>query len=823
MNFINWRELPAMPGTKPRKMPCGPDGSAIDHLDPLNWLTESDARATGYHVAVVLPRVSPDHAAPVDFLLDLDACRDPATGAVEPWAQMVLAQFPGAWCEVSHSGTGFHIMGQCVPAALGDRRNKFTPPGAPHNAAEFYFSGRFVALGQGGAGDWRDWTDTLARVVPERETVQLPDATDTVPLDYSGPDNDDALIEMMRDERRRAGGDLAPGVFAADFFGDVGIFRARAHTVWGYDPAKPAPFDFDGSSADYSLMNHLAHYTGGDVARMERLHARSVMGQREKAQRRPEYIREAAARPAAEARAAGRYLNRPTVESVLRQIQHDPISAPDSLGPVVACMSPDDRAAVLEGCKAFGCKRDMQAALKTAQAEQARTVGAERVAMASGGPLAPFYIVRNYDGAAVVLDERGGMQPQSRAAFRDAMSDLPPVPFVTASGSVSAQPAVDAWWTNPATPRYDAVGYMPGQPLDCSDASGRRIRNIYTAPHGPAVPVGPEQAEPWLKIIRANFPDAGDQQTLITALAWMVQNPGGMLRWAPVMQGAPGCGKGSIAEAVAYAHGREHVSHPTPDTIGTDFNGFMWRKTLVVVDEIGDHTKRELSALAEKLKPWITDNAVEVVRKGKDGQDVVNTCSWIFTTNHAHCMLATVGERRYAHFISALQTDAQVASAFPDMWLDRDYRAWVDAGGLELVRGYLSSLDVSGVPSRAPQTTSTAAAVAASESELAVLVREAVASGEPGFRGGFVSLNALAAVASVEGVKLPAGRFVARQLAGMGYSESVRVNTSVAESMRFPGAGAKSRLYFNPALTKAERYDAAQDSAPSGVVVPFRG
>jgi len=84
----------------------------------------------------------------------------------------------------------------------------------------------------------------------------------------------------------------------------------------------------------------------------------------------------------------------------------------------------------------------------------------------------------------------------------------------------------------------------------------------------------------------------------------MVQRPGVMLRWSPVMQGTPGCGKGTISQAVAYCHGRKNVAHPSPDVIATDFNGYMHQKTLIVVNEIGDHSKRELSVLSEKIKPW---------------------------------------------------------------------------------------------------------------------------------------------------------------------------------------------------------------------------
>jgi len=97
-------------------------------------------------------------------------------------------------------------------------------------------------------------------------------------------------------------------ILAADFFADHETLRARIHALGGKDPSKPTPWDFDGSSLDMALMNHLAYYTGGDVPRMERLHARSLMGQRDKAQKRPGYVRETATKAARGKRALSQYL-----------------------------------------------------------------------------------------------------------------------------------------------------------------------------------------------------------------------------------------------------------------------------------------------------------------------------------------------------------------------------------------------------------------------------------------------------------------------------------------------------------------------------------
>jgi hypothetical protein len=44
--------------------------------------------------------------------LDLDHCRDPKTGKIDAWALAILAAAPGAYREVTPSGTGIRIIGR---------------------------------------------------------------------------------------------------------------------------------------------------------------------------------------------------------------------------------------------------------------------------------------------------------------------------------------------------------------------------------------------------------------------------------------------------------------------------------------------------------------------------------------------------------------------------------------------------------------------------------------------------------------------------------------------------------------------------------------
>lgn len=400
MNYINWQSVPDG-DKKPRKVPFDAvSGRNIDHLDPSNWLDEQTARSRSggdVHIGVVLPRLDPGQTH-VQFLLDLDDAI--VDGQPLPWASDILARFAGAWCEVSHSGTGYHVMGFCQPAMLGDRKSKFEHADSGLNKVEFYHSGRFIALGHGATGDMNiDWTAVLDQLVPRQEAQSMSDVGDLnePPSDYSGPTDDDALMDLMRDDRLRKGGMLALGLHAIDFFDDdLNTLRTRIHNdpKFGRDASKMPPWDFDGSSVDFSLMNHLAYFTGGDVPRMERLHAASHMGKRDKAVNRPQYVREAASGAAGHARAAGRYLNKPTYDSLMRQVQEDPKGSVARVSGDVSRLSAVDRQRFIDECRAYGVKQVMQEAVKQC-ATQERKAKTEAMGLISDDKGAPIPNMEN--------------------------------------------------------------------------------------------------------------------------------------------------------------------------------------------------------------------------------------------------------------------------------------------------------------------------------------------------------------------------------------------------------------------------------------------
>ena len=267
--FINWANLPdSNRSGEFTKVPINAaTGKNIDAHNPSNWLTYDRAVSTGQPVAFVIREKDPF------FCCDLDNCIQ--DGVVQQWALEVINRFPNAFIEVSFSGTGLHIWGTCK--LDNDHKRSWTHLG---HKIELYDRMRFIALGHNGVGNiWLDHTAALTAFVPRRDAYDhLHHGTGPV-SDYTGPEDDTTLLEMMFASKS------AKSVFADGVsFSDLWDARVTPLSKAYPDPHRP----FDHSRADAALLAHLAFWTGKDAERMQRLFSMSKLN-RDKWQQRGDY------------------------------------------------------------------------------------------------------------------------------------------------------------------------------------------------------------------------------------------------------------------------------------------------------------------------------------------------------------------------------------------------------------------------------------------------------------------------------------------------------------------------------------------------------
>ncbi|MDP9350296.1 MAG: hypothetical protein M3P51_01955, partial [Chloroflexota bacterium] len=236
--WVVWRPETTPDGrcVKPPYRPSNPRKRA-DVMDPGTWGTYEEALAVSGKGGGVGYVLTPDDPYSV---VDLDGCRNPETGEIEPAAAEVV-RLLDSYTEISPSGKGLHVwLRGTIP---GERRRS--------GKLEMYDRARYVTVtGQvlEGRAEIRERQEELGELY--RRTFG----------DISGP------------PRRPPG----PEVRSIPSAGDEEIIArvladAEGRRLWAGDTSL---HNNDPSRADLALLNRLVRYTG-DPQRLDRLFRKS--------------------------------------------------------------------------------------------------------------------------------------------------------------------------------------------------------------------------------------------------------------------------------------------------------------------------------------------------------------------------------------------------------------------------------------------------------------------------------------------------------------------------------------------------------------------
>lgn len=177
--------------------------------------------------------------------VDLDDCRDLGTGAIEPWARKIIMRL-NSYTEVSPSGTGVHIYAKGSLPSGGRKRGPI----------EMYDSGRFFTVtGKPLPGTPSTIESRQAELMALHAEVFGPSAKRPhngggTRVQATGLD-DAALIEKAL---RAKNGEAFSRLWRGD---------------WSGYPSQ--------SEADLALCSHLAFWTHGDGAQIDRLYRQSAL------------------------------------------------------------------------------------------------------------------------------------------------------------------------------------------------------------------------------------------------------------------------------------------------------------------------------------------------------------------------------------------------------------------------------------------------------------------------------------------------------------------------------------------------------------------
>lgn len=157
-----------------------------------------------------------------------------------------------------------------------------------------------------------------------------------------------------------------------------------------------------------------------------------------------------------------------------------------------------------------------------------------------------------------------------------------------------------------------------------------------------------------------------ETNTLISFIAHNVQKPGVKIRWAPLIKGIQGDGKSTIGTLMAAVMGRTNVKNVSPKVLGTDFTGWAQGAAVAVLEEI-KLTGHNRYDILNALKPFVTNDSVEIHPKGKDPHESINVTNYIAFTNYSDALPLDDDDRRWWVIFTPFADRASVAAAVGDL------------------------------------------------------------------------------------------------------------------------------------------------------------
>lgn len=732
--FILSKLIPSTtrPG-RTEKMPCDRSGNVVS-LHVADRMTRDEVTlcasllGDSYRPAVIL-------TGDGRFCIDVDDALQP-DNTWSALATELCTAFAGCYVEVSQSGRGLHIFGQTRD--IPDHVNKNVPL-----HIELYTDNRFICLGQSGSGDMHHdasgaLNSTVARYFPQTETIVATEWT-TVHQSGSCPIEDDArLIEKA----------MSGKVSAANVFGGTG--KASFKDLWTRNidalaDSYPDPErEFDASSADAALAQHLMFWCGGNCERVERLMRMSAL-------RRDKWDSHRS------------YMQRTVTGAASRQTTYYSVGAPIEIVP-----------------------QSNEAVLRTGF----QFMGASQVVDHFKGCV---YVAENHR----ILTPNGQMlkSEQFNAMFGGYVFTLDD------GNEKTTKKAFEAFTENQAVtfPKVDRHVFRPDlQQGAIVEDDGLRVVNTYVPV---AVPSTPGDVTPFLTHLAKLLPDTRDQMMLLSYMAACVQYKGKKFKWAPLIQGVEGNGKTFFTMCVMMAIGERYTHMPPAHEIGEKFNDWLFDKIFIGVEDI--YVPEQKAELIEILKPMITGERLSK-RAMQSSQVMDRLCAnFMFNSNHRNAVRKTSNDRRFAVFFTAQQDKSDIIrDGMTSEYFENMYN-WARNGGFAHITHYLEHYAIPAQfnPTtgcqRAPDTSSTHEAVAASLGSVEQEIQEAIEEGRPGFRGGWVSSKALDGLLNQlrAGSRVPPAKR-RDMMRSLGYDWHPALKDGRVNNALFCDGGSKPRLYI---------------------------
>jgi hypothetical protein len=205
--------------------------------------------------------------------------------------------------------------------------------------------------------------------------------------------------------------------------------------------------------------------------------------------------------------------------------------------------------------------------------------------------------------------------------------------------------------------------YAPGRD-DVFKYNGVMVANTYAEKQVPEIPdeyraIDKRAIQRIKDHIKHLIEDPREQRIFLDWLAWVVQNPGKRVNWALLLQGVEGDGKSFFAFLIKTVMGMANVRMMNANVLEGAFTGWAHGQCVAVIEEprLHGHNKYDI---INRIKPYITNETVEIHPKGRDPYNVDNTTNYFLPTNFRDALPINENDRRYCVMFSRWQSRAEL-------------------------------------------------------------------------------------------------------------------------------------------------------------------
>ena len=266
--------------------------------------------------------------------------------------------------------------------------------------------------------------------------------------------------------------------------------------------------------------------------------------------------------------------------------------------------------------------------------------------------------------------------------------------------------------------KFKKAAFIPGRP--------EFVGNVYnTWRPSPVVPIKGDTSV-WDAHLTYLFPNERDRNLLLDWLAWVYQNPSKRPLYALLIVGKQtGTGKSFVARVMEQLVGPENTRRPKNSSLKGQFNSWVWKSRLILIEELHAIGKREV---ANELRDVITEARLEINIKHVPQFTADLHIAVMSISNHPDALPIDKTDRRWL-IVNSPVTAEQKRKAYDDGHFDR-FIPLIDENGVDLrglghIAYQLSKRDVRHFrPGDAPMTAGKQEMIELSDNSLQTWLRE---------------------------------------------------------------------------------------------------